>query len=39
MLGTDAIGRLNVPVGRMGMPSKDAVGMREKSVADGVKLL
>ena len=39
MLGTDDIGRLNVPVGRAGMPIADAVGMMEKSVADGVKVL
>jgi hypothetical protein len=39
MLGTDDIAGLNVPVGRAGMPNEDAVGMKEKSVADGVKVL
>jgi hypothetical protein len=38
-LGTDEIRRLNVPVGRTGMPNEDAVGIMEKSVADGVKVL
>jgi hypothetical protein len=38
-LGTDDIRRLNVPVGRTGMLNEDAVGMMEKSVADGVKVL